>query len=171
MFDRAAYIGRQREYGMRLKSLFPGVLLLALLISLLSGCGSSSTGELDTEAMTSALLSSGAFSDLLNPVDAKIAGLLYGYAAGDVSSVSVYCGTGATAEEIAVFKAVDPAAAKRLKEAAERRVTDQKKAFADYAPGEIPKLDHADIREKGLFVVMVVSADEKKTGDILNQYI
>jgi hypothetical protein len=155
---------------MKLKSFFPGILMLALFMSLLAGCGGNS-GELDAEAMTSALLGSGAFSDLLNPVDAKVAGLLYGYAAGDVSAVNVYCGTGATAEEIAVFKAVDPDAAGRLKEAVKKRVEDQERAFANYAPGEITKLEMAEIREKGLFVVMVVSADGKKSGDILNKYM
>ena len=112
---------------MRQKSFFPGVLLLALLFSLLAGCGGGIPGGLDAEALTTALLGSGAFSDLLSPVDADVAGLLYGYAAVDVSSVSVYCGTGATAEEIAVFKAVDPAAADRLKEAAEQRIKEQKR--------------------------------------------
>ena len=55
----------------------------------------------------------------------------------------VYVSTGATAEEIAVFEAVDKEAAARIKEAVLQRAAEQEATFRDYLPAEVPKLQKA----------------------------
>jgi hypothetical protein len=153
------------------KKNIPALLALALLLCLLQGCGGGDTKVIDTEAMASALLDSGAFSDLLSPVSGEVARALYHYDSADVSEALVYCGTGATAEEIAVYRCPDGSAASRLRAAAEKRVAEQIHAFEDYVPAEVPKLKRADIRVAGFYVVLVISADTAKTGPILDEYM
>lgn len=154
-----------------LKKTIPAILALALLLCLITGCKGEASRELDAEAMVSALLDSGAFTDLLSPVGGEAARALYQYDGGDVSEALLYCGTGATAEEIAVFKCADGGAASRLRTAAEKRVEGQIRAFENYVPAEVPKLKQADIRVMGPFAVLVVSADAEKTGSILDEYM
>ncbi len=153
------------------KKTFPAILAVALFLCLISGCKEEAPKELDAEAMASALLDSGAFTDLLSPVSGDVAKALYKYDGGDVSEALLYCGTGATAEEIAVFKCADEGSASRLRAAAEKRVEEQIRAFENYVPAEVPKLKKADIRVMGSYVALVVSADAEKTGPILDDYM
>ena len=81
-----------------------------------------------------------AFQDSLTAVSDEMATVLYRLNEADVAAKKVYVSTGATAEEIAVFEAVDKEAAARIKEAVLQRAAEQEAAFRDYLPAEVPKL-------------------------------
>ena len=149
------------------------ILSLAFLIMLLSfvGCGGQKTVEFDPQAAADALLASEAFSDILSPIQPAVAAMLYNVSAESIDTCSVCCSTGATAEEIALFRCVDEPSAAALKEAVEQHVQAQKDAYASYAPLEIPKLDNALLRSSGVYVVCVVAADSDAAAAILDQYI
>jgi hypothetical protein len=134
------------------------LLVLSIFVSAVAGCRSE-VKEVDLAAMSKELLDSGAFTDLLSAVDTETAATLYGLDVGDVKSCTVYCGTGATAEEIALFLAADTAAAGRIKTAADARIQHQITAYESYVPAEVPKLEAALVRQTGPYVFCVVSAD------------
>ena len=81
-------------------------LLLAAvcLLTALAGCGGGKK-ELEPRAFVDELLSSARFTDSLNQLDDPVVPILYGVDAADYTSAIVYCGTAATAEEIAVAAA------------------------------------------------------------------
>ena len=79
------------------------LLALVCLVSALTGCGGKK--ELEPRAFVDELLSGAKFTDSLDQLDDSIVPLLYGVDAADYTSAIVYAGTGATAEEIAVFTA------------------------------------------------------------------
>lgn len=138
------------------------VLVLAALILSFSGCGTDDAAqprEYDLEAVAAELTASDAFSDILSAVTVETGSKFYGFDTADVKESVMYCSTGATAEEIGLFKCVDEAAAARVLESAQARGTSQKAAYESYAPAEIPKLESAVIKADGLYVFYIVAND------------
>lgn len=147
------------------------VLCIILCICALSACGEKATVDFSLEDCSRELLGSDAFTDLLSPITAEIAAGLYGIDAALFAEVQVYCSTGATAEEIALFRAVDEAAAKEIKAACEARIEAQKESYESYVPEEVPKLEKAIVRMGGVYVVYITAADPAEAGKILDGYV
>ncbi len=151
------------------------ILSLVFLLALyaLSGCGGKqqATVQFDPQEAADALFASEAFSDILSPIQTNIAAMLYDVPEESIDACSVYCSTGATAEEIAVFRCKDEAAAAALKKAAEQRIEAQKEAYESYAPQEIPKLENALLRYSGVYVVCVVADNYDAVTPVLDRYI
>ena len=136
------------------KWLFP-VLAAALL---LSACAAPAgqTAELDRAALGDTLLHSGLFAADLDPIDGEMAGMLYGI---DTAQEAVlYVGSGATADELALFAFADGDAAQAAVSLAQERVADQRESFSTYIPAEVEKLDRAVILPYGRYLVVCVSA-------------
>ena len=144
------------------------LLAVCMLMALAAGCGAKEKGyALDVVAEN--LESSGAFSDILSELDLNVASMLYGFDSADVSESKLLCSTGATTEEIGLFKCVDEDAAKRVLSFAEKRAASQRKAYESYAPAEMPKLDDAIIRRDGVYVFYIVSYSAAVAEKALNQ--
>lgn len=144
------------------------VLLLALTFS---SCGSKTARDADFESLSRELLASEAFTDILNPVSADIAAELYGIDPGDIAEVRLFCSTGATAEEIALFRASGSDAAGRILTAVNARIQAQIGSYSDYVPEELPKLENAIIEQLENIIILVVPAEEKDAKAIINKYI
>lgn len=153
-----------------MKKLLILTLAVLLVLAVFSGCGSAAKDFSPAEA-AQAILDTGAFSDILSPVDLKIAANLYGVDASLLADGCLYCSTGATAEEIAVFKCTDANAAGTVKAAAGERLERQKAAYAVYAPEAVPAIEDAVVRASGCYVVCVVSVDAAAVDGILAKYM
>ena len=68
-------------------------------------------------------------------------------------------GTGATAEELAVFETKDSAAAEALVEKLKTRNSDRIESYSTYIPAEVPKLEDAVMVSGGRYVVLCVAQD------------
>ena len=68
-------------------------------------------------------------------------------------------GTGATAEELAVFETKDADAAAALVQKLEARNADRIESYSSYIPEEVPKLENAVILSGGRYVVLCVAED------------
>ena len=155
-----------------MKKLLSLALAAVLVLCLLTGCGSEQEKvSFDPAEAAEALLETKAFSDILSPVDAKVAESLYSVDPEKVAACAVYCSTGATAEEIAIFQCSDEAAAKALEQSARARLESQAAAYAGYGPQEVPKLENADLRVSGVYVTCVVSADTAAAAAVLDKYM
>ncbi len=135
------------------------LVLACVMVLALCACGGGGAKEVDLDALAAELLASGGFTDTLSQPAEGVAQRLYDFEEGDVKKVLLYTGTGATAEEIFLAEATGADAAKTLKSACETRAENQKRAFENYAPGEVEKLNDAVILTAGNYVVMAVSAD------------
>jgi len=155
--------------------------VLACLI-LAGACGASKTeapqGDdkveafvLDVAAAGERLHSELEYRDDLEALDQLIVCALLGLRDSDVDQLSSYFSSGATAEEILVFKAVDEDALKSLRSAVETRVEDQKKVYVSYAPEEIAYLDGAVIVDRDLYLIYCVSADSQKANVLVNEIL
>ncbi len=145
------------------------LLALVCLLTAFTGCGGKK--ELEPRAFVDELLSGAKFTDSLDQLDDSIVPLLYGVDEADYTSAIVYAGTGATAEEIAVFTARDDAAADRLLTAARTRVDDRIESFKNYGPAAAMSLENAIVEKSGKYVIVVVCSDSEGAAKIADKYI
>lgn len=148
--------------------------LLCLLFSLLCACGEEPAETRpalpEGEELAAQLLGSGAFADTLEPAEARIGCYLYGLAESDAQSMYFCLSSGATAEEIAIFRCADESTAQTVEVAARARLDYQKESFANYVPEEVPKLENAVLRREGSTVLLCVAADYDAVNAVLNAY-
>ena len=132
-------------------------ILAISLIFALSACGQEKAPELNIDEFGEELYSAGAFGETLYALDESVAQGIYGIDAD--TRCWVRAGTGATAEELAVFEAKDADAAAALVEKLQARNADRIENYADYIPAEVPKLENAVILSGGRYVVLCVATD------------
>lgn len=145
-------------------------LVLTGILLLLSACGApagTADVEIDMEALAGKLLESEAFEETLNKADNGIAEILYNI--DGASTALVYVGTGAVADELALFEFSNDADAQSAISLAEARIASQKDSFAAYIPEEVPKLDHAVMEAYGRYLAVCVS-DGDGAGKIISEY-
>lgn len=136
---------------------------------LLSACGGPAEGgvEIDMDELADKLLESGAFAETLNLVDGEVAEMLYDVSGA--SSVQVYVGSGAVADELALFEFESEEDAEAAAASARARVDAQRESFAPYIPAEVPKLDSAIVETCGRYMAVCVSASPE-AGEIISEY-
>ncbi len=122
----------------------------------------------DVVAIADKLKSDIAFVDSLNELSPEMVEKLIGVAQDQYTAGKVYVGSGgATAEEIACFEANDASAAETIAAALQKRVESQKKAFENYQPKEMDKLNTAVIKLQGKYVFMCISDENDKAEEII----
>ena len=135
------------------KRMLPFLLALALLFGL-AGCGATG-GSLDIQALAEDLLKNGEFSDELWKIDDSMVQKLYNVS--DYTQALVYVGSGATAEELALFAFPSEDAAAQGLQKAKDRLESQIADYRTYLPQEVPKLQNAVVMQCGNFVIVCVS--------------
>ena len=149
-----------------------GLIALALTGTLLtlSACGvpaGTADMEIDMEALADKLLESELFDETLNQADDGIAEILYDI--DGASAALVYIGSGAVADELALFEFSNITEAQSDVPLAEARIASQRDSFATYIPEEVPKLDHAVIDTYGPYLIVCVS-DCDRASEIISEY-
>ena len=112
------------------------------------------------------------FTDQMTDMDSENTCRFYDIDTGMVADSVSYVGSGATAESMAVFEAVDADAAGSIAGALQSFTDGWIAGYSDYKPEEVPKLESAVLEQNGVYVVFCVSADNTtaKTAvqDLLN---
>ncbi|NLZ39511.1 MAG: DUF4358 domain-containing protein [Firmicutes bacterium] len=148
------------------------ILAFLLIAVILGGCQKNTAGiTLDVEECANLLKEAITFSDTLAAVSSELITTIYQIKPEDVVTHKVYAGTGATAEEIAVFEAVNNEAALRIEEALQRYIAERKAAFADYLPLELPKLEEPFLKVEGNYVVLCISDQNETAAAVLDKLI
>lgn len=141
---------------MKLRKLTCLALALVMVLAL-AACGGPTEKSVDINALAEELLSKATFGEELTKVDSSVAlGL---YAAPEGSEAVAYVGTGATAEELAVFNCGSAEAADTLVDSLEQRNQTRIEQYSSYNPAEVPKLENAVILSGGQYVVLCVATD------------
>ena len=77
-----------------------------------------------------------------------------------VDEMKVYMSSsGATAEELAIFKCKDAETAEAVINVCEKRIEALKEKFEDYIPAEMDKIENAVIQKRDCFVMFVCAND------------
>ena len=147
------------------KRMLSFLLALALLFGL-AGCGATG-GSLDIQTLADDLLKNGEFSDELWKIDDSMVQKLYNV--DDYTQALVYVGSGATAEELALFAFPSEDAAAQGLQKAKDRLESQIADYRTYLPQEVPKLQNAVVKQWGNFVIVCVSPGSA-CGEIVARY-
>lgn len=147
----------------------PFVILLFALAATLAACGGGEQAKPFRTDMVQSLLTSGAFSEELEPIDTEVACALYGIDPDTVQECAVYGSTGATAEEAAFFLLTDEASAQAALKQLGYRVEDRTADLASYLPLEVPKLEKAVLEQRGASVLLVIAADYDPVSGLLEK--
>jgi len=153
-----------------MKRALSAIMVLCVFAAALASCGggdSEKSHEYDVDEFAAKIVESGAFSDILSEVQDDIVISYYGFDAADVEEMKVYISTGATTEEVGLFKCKDGEAAARVLEKAQERSQSQRTAYQSYAPAEIPKIDDAVIKADGAYVFYIVANDYGPVNSLL----
>ena len=127
------------------------VCVLAACMLALSGCGKQTDMDVNPNVelvladFVNVILTAGEFSEELYPVPDSMVENMYGITTAE--EAYVYAGSGATPEEIGLFRFTDADAASAGLELAKQRLADQKRAFTDYNPDEKYRLEEYAVVE------------------------
>ena len=153
-----------------MKKLRKALALIFILaaVAALAACGGKSGSSIDAQALAKELMEKIDFVDELNLINSEMVSKLYGI--DNAQEAYVYMGSGATAEEVAVFKFADEQAAKDGLAKAEQRIASQKDSFANYIPEEVARLDNAVIKQSGEYLAVCVS-EGSTAAEIISRYM
>ena len=143
-----------------IKKLLLILISIVVVISLMSACGAPAKDEVvvDIDALAKEIESAGLFIDTLELITKEsVLGSVLFLSTGKIEYSALYMGSGATAEEFAVFKCVSEEAAADIVSELNVRIQEQKARYADYAPDAVPRLNNAVIAQKGSYVLYIVS--------------
>jgi hypothetical protein len=140
--------------------------VFALMAIIFTGCSNKDI-TIDINELADDLKNSVSFADTLEePVNLAYSDI----DEADLKDKKIYISTGATAEEIAVYEAVDQDAANRILKAVESYIDDQIDEFEDYNPDEVKKLNDPVIVKVGKYVILCVSDDNVAAKDCIKKY-
>ncbi len=133
---------------------------------LLCSCGEQ-TKEVDIDALAQQIVEGVSFDDALAEIDDSMISMLYnieGY-----TDAVLYKGSGATAEEVAIFQMGSSDDAKTALEQAQAHIQSQIDSYESYIPEEVSRLEDAVVRQDGSYVSVVVSADAAAAEKMLDE--
>ncbi|HKM28401.1 MAG TPA: DUF4358 domain-containing protein [Anaerovoracaceae bacterium] len=133
-------------------------IMIVTMCLALFGCGDKADAGVDMEDFMGYSLSNIEFEDEITRIQDNMVSMLYDLPEGTEAQVCV--GSGATAEELAIFKASSADNVKALKDSINSHIEDRISSFADYMPAEVQKLEQAIIHQRGNYIVVVVTDDE-----------
>lgn len=136
-------------------------------ISMLSFFGCEKAKIFDANILADTLNSNLEFGEALEKTDSEIAYSIYGIDPALCNDAAVYLGSGATADEIAVFSCVDNAAVKKVVEAANNRLDYLHEGYSSYGPDEVPKIEGAKVITEGLTVIVCICENPDSVTEFL----
>lgn len=79
--------------------------------------------------------------------------------------------TGATANEIALFRLAKESDMTTVETIVKNRINDLKVSYEDYNKDEYYKVENAVMKTKGKYIMMVISPDSKAAASVLDEYL
>ena len=142
---------------------------LAGIMALCAGCGAKKDIEIDIDALAADLTAGIVFDDEMSLIDDGMIPMIYN---ADVYEDAVlYMGSGATAEEIAVFECENETRAKGALDEAKSHIESQIISYEGYIPEEVQRLEQAVVLQEGRYVIVAVTADPAAAEKIIDNYL
>lgn len=142
------------------------VMLAAMMAAMLLTSCNEQPKDVDISALASQIVGEVSFDDSLSEIDDDMISMLYsidGY-----TDAVLYKGSGATAEEVAIFKMETTDDAKTALEEAQAHIQSQIESYESYIPEEVSRLEDAIVRQDGCYVSVVVSGDSAAAEKLLD---
>lgn len=141
-------------------------LCVGLTVFLLAACGK--TLELNPKETVDQLQKDLTFTDEMAELDKDNACRIYGVEETLVDDCAGLRGSGATAENLSVWKADSADDAEEIKAQLQSFLESWTEGYADYKPEEVPKLESAVLSSAENYVILCVSADNDTAETLIN---
>ena len=138
-----------------MKKIFAAVLAVAIIFTFI-GCTKAEPKFYEADAVADALSQNLEFGEELEKSTAEIAYTIFGIDPNLCTNAALYTGSGATADEIAVFNCIDDAAAEVVYKAAETRLQYLYDGYSSYGPDEVSKIEASSVIREGNTVIFCV---------------
>lgn len=148
-------------------------LLITVLLSLTVRCSQkkeSETKDFDVQKLADQLLEDLALT-FLAKAEESIVFNLYPLEKDAIDAYAVYVSSGATTEEIAIFKASDEDKTKDMMTSIQTRISDQKESFSTYRPEELPRLEDSVLVQRGQYIILCISDNRDKALEVIDDFI
>jgi len=145
-----------------MKKLLVAVLLLMTFVFVACGSPEVADGEefvLDVETVGARVMEEITFVDLLAPLDTEM--VPWRYQCDENTVGWAWVGSGATAEEFAIFQIVGEDDSAALSAALEYHLAEVRESFSVYLPDEVEKIDDAVVKQYGNYWVLLISDDNR----------
>lgn len=148
-----------------MKKIFSLLIAFVLLFSF-TGCTDNETKFYEANAVADALNANLEFGEELEKSSADIACSIYGIDSALCTDAAFYSGSGATADEIAVFNCIDENAVNTVAEAVNARLDYLREGYSSYGPQEVPKIESAVVLTKGNTVILCICNNPKNAESV-----
>ena len=154
-----------------MKRILTLTLAVAGLMLLLAGCGKSSYISFDD--VYASLTKEVDFGDNMTEMSDKALETFYFiYDAEILEDYKIYMDeTGATANEIALFRLTKESDMTTVETIVKNRINDLKVSYEDYNQDEFFKVENAVVKTKGKYIMMVISSDSKTAASVIDEYL
>lgn len=132
------------------------VLTVALIFGL-TACGGDAVdlSSVSADDITASVKEGVVFVDDMLNVKTEVVKDFYNLPEGVTDLVVYMSASGATAEELAIFKCDNPQTVESVVKACEKRIENLKEKFEDYIAEELDKINNAAIKKRDCFVMLV----------------
>ena len=142
--------------------IFYGILFTLVIVTFVGLYGVLKIAEPSMSEIDKSIVATADLSNMVKD-DAKKLRQLYYINKNQVEDFILYAPkTNMDANEILVLKAKDVEGVKHLKEKVETRVDKQSESFASYRPELKTVIDDYELKEKGQYLYLIISEDNKK---------
>lgn len=148
-------------------------MVFMLLLSIAAGCSSKKEDDVkyfDMQKLADQLQEELGFEALIK-AEEDVVFDLYPLEKEDVDAYLVYVSSGATTEEIAIFKAREKDKVEDMMASIQTRIADQEESFATYRPEELTRLENKRIEQRGQYVILCISNNPDKALDVIDNVI
>lgn len=143
------------------------ILILAAALTLsLFGCGNSK--NYDANALADALNAGLEFGEPLEKSEAEVAYSIYAVDPELCTDAALYLGSGATADEIAVFSCKSKDSVEKINAAVKDRLDYLLDGYSSYGPAEVPKIEAAEVIAEGLTVIVCICENPDAVKSIID---
>lgn len=146
------------------------LLFFIMACMLLVGCNKENKSiNIDINSVSKSLVENIEFKDSLELLDSEIVKMFYEIP--DNTEYVLYMGSGATAEELAIFKLADEQKVEEMIKNIKAHIENQILQFEDYNNEEIKKLENYILKIKDNYVVLCVTDDIENAKSQIDNYV
>lgn len=143
------------------------IFLIAIVLTFsLFGC--NETKSYDANALADTLNTELEFGETLEKSDANVAYSIYAIDSTLCTDAALYLGSGATADEIAVFTCKDKNSVEKVLTAVNERLDYLFDGYSSYGPAEVPKIENAEVITEGLTVIVCICENPDSVKSIVD---
>ena len=146
------------------------LLLAALLALAAAGCGGAAQPkDVDVTALAAELAEKVSYDGTLKELTEKqLSGFM---TLPEGAQAAAYMSNGTTAEEIVAAKCASEEDAKAFLETVKSYLADQRAELERYQPQEVARMEQAVLAQRGVYVVLCVSADSAAAEQIIKEHL